>query len=155
MTTTLTAGVLSVKITESIKLNGKQQGATNILNISSIKAISKRIVTVTTTEATVLTFGGVMAGGTYVVGDVMYLRFTNLDDTNHIVLTFANGNDEEVALMLDYGQSFIFNADNVAGMVGVLDAAGAALTLDLDNLKSVTADADSDSCDMEMFIASV
>ena len=154
MATTLTPSTLTVTISEGIKLNGSQHGGRNVLSISDIATVSKNIVTVTTTEATVLTFGGAMAGGTYIVGDVMYMRFTNLDDENFIVLTFANGNDEEVALKLDYGQSFIFNADNSAGMVAVLDASGSALSLDLDNLKSVTADADTGSCDMEIFVAS-
>ena len=83
------------------------------------------------------------------------MRFSNLDDTNHIVLTFANENDDEAAIKLDAGQSFVINGDNSGGMVDVLDAIdGTGLTYSLGDLKSVTADADTASCDMEIFIAS-
>ena len=53
MTTTLTAATLTVTLKESIELNGVEQGATNEKTIASINEVSKRIVTVTTTEAEV------------------------------------------------------------------------------------------------------
>ena len=86
MTSTLTAATLTVKITESIDLNGKDQGGSTTLSLSSINEISKRIVTVTTTEAEVVAMSTSASSGTFIEGDVRYMRFTNLDDTNHITL---------------------------------------------------------------------
>ena len=156
MTSTLTAATLTVKIHESISLNGKDQGATTSLSLSSINEISKRIVTVTTTEAEVVAMSTTASSGTFIEGDVRYMRFTNLDDTNHITLTFKNENDDEFAVKLDKGQSFIYNGDISGGVVDTMDAIdGSGLTVSLGDLVNVTADADTASCDMEIFIASV
>ena len=155
MTSTLTAATLTVKIHESISLNGKDQGATTSLSLSSINEISKRIVTVTTTEAEVVAMSTAASSGTFIEGDVKYMRFTNLDDTNHITLTFKNENDDEFAVKRDKGQSFIYNGDISGGVVDTMDAIdGTGLTVSLGDLVNVTADADTASCDMEIFIAS-
>ena len=76
MTSTLTAATLTVKITESIDLNGKDQGGSTTLSLSSINEISKRIVTVTTTEAEVVAMSTTASSGTHIEGDVRYMRFT-------------------------------------------------------------------------------
>jgi|TARA_Y100000310_G_scaffold64879_1_gene60393 hypothetical protein len=154
MTSTLTAATLTVKIHESISLNGKDQGATTSLSLSSINEISKRIVTVTTTEATILTFSSAIGQGTYVAANVKYIRFTNLDDTNHIMLTFKDEDNTEFRVKVDKGQSFIYNGDISGGVVDTMKANGSALASGLADLYDVTADADTASCDMEIFIAS-
>ena len=41
MTSTLTAATMTVTLTESINLNGTNQGATNTLSLASIAEISK------------------------------------------------------------------------------------------------------------------
>ena len=85
------------------------------------------------------------------------MRFTNLDDTNFITLTFKNDDNDEAAIKLDAGQSFIWNADNSGGVVDVLNAtqnADAASDTALGSLTSVQADANTGSCDLEIFIAS-
>ena len=136
-------------------MDGRDYGGNQSYSFSSIGNVTRRIETVTTTEATIITFSTSMGPGQYIPGQVKYLRFSNLDDTNHIVLTFANENDDEAAIKLDAGQSFVINGDNSGGMVDVLDAIdGTGLTYSLGDLKSVTADADTASCDMEIFIAS-
>ena len=84
MATTVASSTLKVTLTESITLNGTAQGSTSTLSIPSIAEISKRIVTITTTEASILTFSTAVAPGTYIIADVRYIRLTNLDDTNHI-----------------------------------------------------------------------
>mgnify|MGYP003145113403 CR=1 FL=1 len=158
MTSTLTAATLTVKITETISLNGKDQGSTNTLTISSINEVSKRIVTVTTTEATVATFSAAIAAGNYIAANVRYIRFTNKDDTNFITLTFRNQDNDEIALKLDYGQSFVLTGDNSNGMTAIFNAtedADAASSANFGSLTNIQADADTASCDLEMFIASV
>ena len=157
MTTTLTAATLTITLTESIELNGVEQGGTSTKTISSVNEVSKRIVTVTSTEAEVIAFhASAISSGTFIEGDVRYIRFTNLDDTNFIVLTFKNENDDEFAIKLDAGHSFIYPGDNSGGVVDTMDAIDATgLTLALGDLVNVTADADTASCDMEIFVASV
>ena len=152
---TFAASTLTVTLKESLTLDGRDYGGNQSYSFSSIGNVTRRIETVTTTEATIITFSTAMGPGQYIPGQVKYLRFSNLDDTNHIVLTFANENDDEAAIKLDAGQSFVINGDNSGGMVDVLDAIdGTGLTLSLGDLKSVTADADTASCEMEIFIAS-
>jgi hypothetical protein len=156
MTTTLTAATLTVTLKESIELNGVEQGATNTKTIASINEISKRIVTVTTSEVEIIAMGTAVSTGTFIEGDVRYIRFTNLDDTNFVTLTFKNENDDEFAVKVDAGYSFIYPADNSGGVVDTMDAIdGTGLTLSLGDLVNVTADADTASCDMEIFVASV
>ena len=156
MTSTLTAATLTVTLKESIELNGVEQGATNTKTIASINEISKRIVTVTTSEVEIIAMGTAVSTGTFIEGDVRYIRFTNLDDTNFVTLTFKNENDDEFAVKVDAGYSFIYPADNSGGVVDTMDAIdGTGLTLALGDLVNVTADADTASCDMEIFVASV
>ena len=155
MTSTLTAATLTVKITESIDLNGKDQGGSTTLSLASINEISKRIVTVTTTEVEVIAMSTTASTGTYIEGDVRYMRFTNLDDTNHITLTFKDEDNTEFAVLLDKGQSFIYNSDLSAGVVNTMHAGGSALTVSLNDLVNVTALADTAACDVEIFVASV
>ena len=159
MTTTLTAATLTVTLKESIELNGVEQGATNEKTIASINEVSKRIVTVMTAEAELVAVSTALSAsnaGTFIEGDIRYMRFTNLDDTNFVTLTFKNENSDEFAIKLDAGYSFVYPADNSGGVVDTMDAIdGTGLTLDYCDLVNVTADANTASCDMEIFVASV
>ena len=158
MASTLSSATMTVRIVESIKLNGTEQGAVNTKTISSINEVSKRIITITTAESTIATFSAAVASaGHYVAADVRYMRFTNKDNTNFITLTFRNQDNDEVAIKLDAGQSFIWNADNSGGLVDVFNAtqdADAASDTALGDLTNIQADANTGSCDLEMFIAS-
>jgi len=159
MASTITAAALTVTITEAIELNGKDQGGITAFNIASINEVSKRILTITTNESTIATFSGAVASaGHYNDSAVKYMRFTNLDDTNFITLTFRNQDNDEVAIKVDAGNSFIWAADNDGGMVGVFNAtqdADAASDTNLGSLTNIQADANTGSCDLEMFIVSV
>ena len=158
MTSTLTAATLSVTLTESINLNGYDQGSKNITTIASIAEVSKRIVTVTTTEAVVATFSAAIAAGNYIAANIRYIRLTNLDDTNFITLTFRNQDNDEFAVKVDAGNSFLLYGDNANGMTAIFNAtedADAASSTNFGSLTNIQADADTASCDLEMFIASV
>ena len=159
MASTLTAATMTVTVSESITLNGKNQGGTVTKSISSIAEITKRILTITTAEAVIATFSAAVASaGHYLAANVRYIRFTYLDDTNFVTLTFRNQDNDEAALKLDAGQSFIWNGDNANGMTAVLNAtqdADAASSANFGSLTNIQADADTGSCDLEMFIASV
>jgi hypothetical protein len=86
MASTVTASTMTVSISESINLNGKNQGATNTLSIGSINEVTNRIVTIPTSEVTVCSFGAAVSSGTYVAAGIRYIRLTNKDDSNYVTL---------------------------------------------------------------------
>ena len=152
-----TASTLTVSLKESLTIDGRDYGGSQSYSFSGIGNVTRRLETITTTEATILNFSTAIGAGTYIPGDVKYMRFSNLDDTNFVTLTFANENDDEVAIKLDAGQSIVWNGDNSGGMVDVFNAtqaADAASDTALGDMKSVQADANTASCDIEIFIAS-
>ena len=159
MASTITAAALTVTLTESITLNGINHGATNTKSIASINEVSKRILTITTNEAVIATFSGAVgSAGHFNDSFVRYMRFTNLDDTNFLTLTFTNDDNDEVAIKVDAGNSFVWIADNDGGMVDVFNAtqnADAASDTALGSLTSIQADASASTCDLEMIIASI
>ena len=155
MASTLSSATMTVRIVESIKLNGTEQGAINTKSITGINEVSKRIFTITTTETTIATFSIATGQGTYIAANVRYIRFTNKDNTNYITLTFKDEDNTEFRVKIDAGQSFIINGDNSGGVVDTMKANGSALSSGLADLYDVTADADTASCDLEIFIASV
>ena len=157
MTSTITAATLTVTLTEKIELNGVDQGGTNTLSIASVNEVSKRIVSASTTEQVILSFGTAVAAGQFDETKVVYIRITNLDDTNFVGLIFRNENSDEFSVKLDKGQSFIYNGDLAGGVVDTMDAVdNAGLTTNtFGDLVDITADADTASCDLELFVASV
>ena len=154
MATTITNATLTVTLTESISLNGSEQGASNTLTIADVDEISKRIVTIPTAEKTIIAMGTAISNGTFIESDVRYIRITNKDDANHVTLTFKDEGNSEFAVKLDKGQSFIYNGDLAGGVVDTMDANGSALTLALGDLVDITAIADTAAVDLEIFVAS-
>ena len=154
MASTITPATLTVSHSESITLNGKNQGITNTMTISDVATVSRRIVDVPTSEVTLLSMSTAVASGTFIESTVKNIRFTNLDDTNHITLTFKDEDNTEFAVLLDKGQTFIYNGDIAGGVVNTMHAGGSALTVSLNDLVNVTALADTAACDMEIFVAS-
>ena len=155
MATTVTAATMTVTIAEDITLSGSQQGASNTFTIASVNEVSKRIVTVPTSEKTIIAMGTAISNGTFIESDVRYIRITNLDDPNPVSLTFKDENASEFAVKLDKGQSFIYNGDLSGGVVDTMDAGTTALTLALADLVDITALADTAAVDLEVFVASV
>ena len=159
MSSTITAATLTVTLTEQIEINGREQGAFNTLTIASVTEISKRILTITTNEATIATFSGAVASaGHWNDGNVRYIRFTNKDDTYFVCFTFTNDDNDEFAVKLDAGQSFILYGDNSTGMELIFNAtqaADSAAHTAFGSLTTIQADAEASTVDIEMFIASV
>jgi len=156
------AATLTCKVSESIILDNQNYSSTRINTIASINEVVKRIVTVSTTETGLLGFATTSAtdlSKSYLAGlfdedDVRYIRITNLDSSNHIILTFREEAAAEFAVKVDAGHSFIYPGDNSGGVGDTMDADGGALTVSLGDLVDITADADTASCDVEVFVAS-
>ena len=148
---------LTTTITESLSLNGSQQGGTNTKTFASIAEVSKRMLTITTNEAVIATFSGAVgSAGHFNDGNVRYIRITNLHATYFVTLTFRNQDNDEFAVKVDAGHSFILSGDNVNGMSAVFNAtqdADAASSTNFGSLTNIQADADTATVDLEMFIA--
>ena len=163
MTTTISAATLTVTITESVTLNGYEQGSSNSATVGSVNEVVKRIVTIPTAETGLLAMGATIqtdlsktyVAGMFVEASVRYIRLTNKDDANHVVITFKSEGNHEFAIKLDALQSFIYPCDMAGGVVDTMDANTSALSVALEDLVDVVAIADTAACDLEVFVASV
>ena len=102
MGTSITPATLTVTHTESISLNGSQQGGTNSFTISSIKDVYKRILTIDADDdATVLVVKSTTAisDGALDKDRIKYIRITNLDSsaTVTVSLQLDSGEDNSAA----------------------------------------------------------
>ncbi len=127
MATTLTAATLTVTHTETINLNGSPQGATNSYEVASINEISKRIISIPTSEVTIVNFGTSVAAGQFDESKVKYIRLTNKDNLNFLYMVFKNEYNNEFCVKLDAGQSFIYNGDSDSGVIDTMLANQVAL----------------------------
>ena len=153
MASTISASTLTVKITESVTLNGSDQGATNTLTISSINEVFKRIVTCTASQTTtLLTFNADVHGaaGAIDLQDAKYIRITNKDDTNALELAVV-------------GAATLYQDEIAAGESHVLGNPEALMLAEADtspsfgtmaNLGSIQVNPGSNAIDVEVFVAS-
>ena len=162
---------LTVTIKEALTLNGREQGSTNTKTISNITQVLKTTVTCLNAAETAI-FGVAAAGSTdlgksYVAGQfdqdsVRYIRITNLDTSNYVLLTIRNSgntNANEVAIKLDKGASFIYGVDLDAGTEATLTSGTSALSIGagdtLNNLIDIVGIANGGDCKLEVFVASL
>ena len=151
MATTLTAATLTVTLTEAISLNGKDQGATSSFTVASINEIYKHIVTATTTATTFLKFGSAASAGTLIRSDVSYLRITNLDDTNFVTVGLSDDSADTAYFKLEKKQSIIIGGTDEGPQIDIHASAGAFAAWA--SVDSLILDADTASCDVEIFAA--
>lgn len=151
MATSIKNAKLTVRVTEDITLNGRKLGNTNTHEILGINEISERILTVPTDQITVLSASSGLGAGTYLSSSIKYVRFTNLDDTNHIRLTFhssSGGTTKNKAVFkLEAERSFILCNDAYSG-----SGVGSAFT-SFQSFTDIKAKADTSAVDMEIFVA--
>ena len=151
MASTLTAATLTVTLTETISPNGKDQGATNSFTVASINEVYKHIVSATTTATTFIKFGTAASAGTLIRADVSYLRLTNLDDTNFVTVGLSDDSADTAYFKLEKKQSIIIGGTDEGPQVEVQASAGAFSAWA--SVDSLILDADTASCDVEIFVA--
>tara|TARA_A100001201_G_scaffold140654_2_gene134229 strand:- start:913 stop:1350 length:438 start_codon:yes stop_codon:yes gene_type:complete len=142
---------LSIKITEDIELQGHQYGGTKELTITGINEVSRRVVTATTTDTTIISFGTAYGAGTFIEGDVRYIRITNLDSSNYVLLNIEGDTSTDFTVRLDPGASYMIISSSSTGVVDYADISGSTL----EDLTAIKADANSSSCDLEILVATV
>ncbi len=128
MATTISAADLTVKIVETITLDGKSLGGVNSVTRTSTNAIRdiyRRIINVPSTETVLFTAAASgKAGGVVDTDDVKYMRITNKDAANGVDLIIQNSADDEIGYHLAAGESFV-----MWGFNAVLESAASAVTV--------------------------
>tara|TARA_R110001606_G_scaffold387004_1_gene551367 strand:+ start:211 stop:738 length:528 start_codon:yes stop_codon:yes gene_type:complete len=123
---------LKVEIRESVKLDNNDYNSYNFHTISNINDISRRKITLTTTESAIIAMDNTLIGaGTYVENSVRYIRVTNLSKEFPVVLTLKNDDTDEVKIKIDKQASFIYTGE--AGIDGVFSGSGVQNSFDADN----------------------
>ena len=150
MATTVTASTLTVQVKETITLNGVRRGSNTINTISSIGEISNRIMSITnaTNGTEIIAISTASGIGTYDKAAVKYMRLTNLDDTNYVLIQFTDSSSHHWEIKLEAGKSIIIG-----------DTANVDDQADIDNfsataLAKIIGKADTAACDVEVYIAS-
>tara|TARA_R110000824_G_scaffold152858_3_gene324256 strand:+ start:637 stop:1092 length:456 start_codon:yes stop_codon:yes gene_type:complete len=92
MASTVAAAALTVTITEQITLNGTTYDQNVVKAISGIGNYTKSIHTVTGSGVAhnIAEFVPVASGSKYAVEDLRYVRVTNLDDTDRVIVSFSS-----------------------------------------------------------------
>tara|TARA_Y100000310_G_scaffold295438_1_gene326748 strand:+ start:277 stop:753 length:477 start_codon:yes stop_codon:yes gene_type:complete len=157
MATTLSDAKLTVRIIEDIELNGRKLGNINKHEIDGINEVSERILTVPTTQTTILSASSAIGAGTFLSSSIKYIRLTNLDDTNFVRVSFVSGTNRTQSdgigantadFKLEAKRSMFFT--NVA-FSGSADGATFNAFSDFANLKGTS---DTAAVDVELFVAS-
>ena len=113
----------------------------------TVTQVYKRIITCTTTEQSVLLFAAADAAGTLKDATADYIRITNLDATNFVQLRIVGGTSQYY-VKLEAGDSWVGG-----NSLMYADATGTAATESFINIDTIHADADTASCDVEIFAA--
>tara|TARA_R100001082_G_scaffold64188_2_gene36122 strand:- start:3660 stop:4133 length:474 start_codon:yes stop_codon:yes gene_type:complete len=153
---------LTVTHTESLTLNGSQQGSTNTLTIASVNEVYKRIVTCpANSETTLINFHSSVADGTLSPVDmqsVRYIRLTNLDGSNDLKMSLQidvgeddSSADTSATILVKAGSTFVMGYPEDA--VGVSDA-NANLVTDLVDLESIVIQPGGNAIKVELFVVS-
>ena len=164
MASTIIAAPLTVKITETISLNGSPQGASNQFIVNNINEIYKRIVTCPANVDTTIFRSGVTVDVTDAsldVQDVKYIRVTNLDSAESVNLNLqidvtesgsgASAANETATILLAAGQSFVMGTSHDS--IAAYDADSSVQTT-LHDLESILIDPSANAVDMEILVAS-
>ena len=154
MTTTISNATLTVTITETVTLNGTDQGATNTLTVANVDEIYKRILTCPASNTTTIaTFNSDAHGAANAIDieDSKYIRVTNKDDTNAVELAIV-GAATLYQVTLAAGQSHILgSADGL--MLAEEDSSPSFGTMA--DIASIQVNPGGNAVDVEIFVASI
>ena len=149
MASTISDSTLSVILTEKLTLNGRDHGSSQKITITGVNEVSKRILTCATTPGTQVYAGGAAAGlGTFVTDNVKYIRITNLDDTNFVVV-HLEGNGHYTQLTLAAGNVFF-----LTDVSATFDSEALVADFSAEDITRIDVMADTAACDIEILVAS-
>ncbi len=148
MASTLSNAALTVTVTENITLNGSNHGSTKQMTISGINEIQKRIMTCATGGTQIYAGGSSVSYGTFETSSVKYVRITNLDSENYIIL-HLEGNSHYSQIRLDAGHIFMLTRTSSA-----FDNSSAVTTFSAEDITRIDAMANTAAVDIELLVAS-
>jgi hypothetical protein len=149
MASTLKTSSLVVTVTEQLNSNGQTLNYINQCTITDIKPFDPRVMTIPTSEITVMAFGAATAAGTFVSSNVKYIRITNKDNANFIRIRCTKATGQTFDIKLDAGKSFMIGNTKESANT---NAGAFSAFVDMDN---ISAQADTNPVDIEYFVASV
>ena len=147
MATKVTPATLTVRVSESMTLNGVSYGGTNTFTKTSCGQVDQRIMAVAhDSNVNIINLGSADSVGAVVAANLKYFRVTNLDDTNFIsCIIYDSGAGHEIALKVEPGASFFFTTDDIyANDDSAVDFAGTLIAAEAIYLRADTA-----ACDCE------
>jgi|2_EtaG_2_1085320.scaffolds.fasta_scaffold57229_2 hypothetical protein len=153
MTTTIKASTLKVIIKEEITLNGQRQDSENVLRISNIGQIYRRIVTcITGQTTTLLEFGDTTLGNDIDRQNCKYIRITNKSDDTNVELGVTGSASNYQVTLGPMESHMLGNGENL--LTGEEDTGASFQTMeDIESLK-VHNQFGSKDIDIEIFLAS-
>ena len=154
MASTISATTMTVSITESINLNGKNQGGTNSVSIPDIKSVYKRIITCPASNTTTIaTFNSNVHGAANAIDveDARYIRVTNLDASSPITLAVV-GAATLYQVSLEFGRSHVLATPD--GLMLAEEDTSPSFGTKAD-IASLQINPGGNTVDVEVFIASI
>ena len=164
MATTIKNATLKVTLKEEITLNGSRQDSENILRVSDINEIYKRILTCPANVDTTVFRSGVsvdVTDSSMDVQEVKYIRLTNLDSANSVNVNLqidvtesgsgASAANETATILLEAGHSFVMGTSHDS--IAAYDT-DASVQETLHDLESILIDPSANAVDIEVFVAS-
>jgi hypothetical protein len=127
MASSLSDGTLTVTIDENIAFNtaGYDSSVSNssyqtVLKetYTGVNEIYNTIATASTSPTTFLSIDSARSAGTLILGDLKYLRVTNLDNSVELYVELSDGSNDYIWLKLRPGQSYIMSCFTSAIMGG-------------------------------------
>ena len=143
---------LKVKIQEDIVLGNQDYGSKRTLEIGSINEIMKRVVTCAASQTTtiaVFNSNAYGAAGAIDIEDSRYIRITNLDSSNYVLLSLE-ASSHWAQVKVEAGKSFILGTANGFDNVDTSTNYGSYSAVDITRIK---AQANTAAVDLEVFIA--
>ena len=133
MASTITDGKLIIKISESLLLNGEEQGAVTTKVLTGINEISKRIVNlVQDTNHNIAQFASTKTSASeYDVSKLEYIRITNLDGSEAIIVSYNTYGPATATLPIQPGGSVLLFGK---GANGIASDTIPTSTLSLENI---------------------
>tara|TARA_X000001316_G_scaffold3893_1_gene835 strand:- start:17334 stop:17771 length:438 start_codon:yes stop_codon:yes gene_type:complete len=131
---------LSVTITETLNVNGKDRGNSVRVDVASVSEVIDRILTVDATEIEVLNFGAARGAGQIADSSLQYLRITNTAASGTCDLRFQDtANSKEFLVRIGAGESHLmFNSTLDANTGGDVDGSIALTNIDTIKAKAST-----------------
>lgn len=150
MATTITSSTFTATLSETVILNGQPINSENQFVINSVNEFDKRIMTVpASNEVTIVAFGSAVAAGTFIRGDMKYLRIANKDSVNYARIRVKKNGADTFDQRLDAGNFMIMG--NTKESV----SAAAVSFVSFTDADSINAQADTAPVDIEYIVVSI